>query len=420
MLKKLYEKSELWFALAWIIAYVVLASIGDNVSTSIGVSKLVTLPILIALSVVVFFFVKKNGLMEKYGLCKPQVRSAKMLFYIPLVVLLTANLWYGVAFNASPVETLLYILSMFCVGFLEEMIFRGFLFNAMAKNGVKSAIIVSSVTFGIGHMVNLINGSGAELLPNLLQVVYAVAVGFAFMMIYFKSKSLLPCIITHSVFNGLSAFSNEGMITPEMQMISGILIAIIAGGYAVYIAWSVKEKDEFNKSKPNQKSSDMELQQALLLSRNGKHVEAYPIFEELYHKNDNATNAFNLFQCAVYCGKTEEEKELYEKLKCYSPNFDKEPVELSGCFVRCNYGFILCDVNRNNEAVEIVEYLLDVLSHYKITDPTFLYIRGIPNAQMIYELIKKTFVEDEEKRNEYKNKLVSLLDHDTKIHEFKE
>ena len=85
-----------------------------------------------------------------------------MLFYIPLIVLLTVNLWYGVAMNTSPLEMVLYILSMLCVGFLEEMIFRGFLFQAMVKDGVKSAIIVSSVTFGIGHIVNLINGSGAD------------------------------------------------------------------------------------------------------------------------------------------------------------------------------------------------------------------------------------------------------------------
>ena len=95
---------------------------------------------------------------------------------------------------------------MLCVGFLEELIFRGLLFNAMLKNGKNSAIIVSSVTFGVGHIINLINGSGAELLPNLLQVVYAIAVGFMFMMIYYRTKSLLPCIITHGVFNALSAF----------------------------------------------------------------------------------------------------------------------------------------------------------------------------------------------------------------------
>ena len=243
-MKKLYKKSELWFALAWIIAYVVLASIGDNISADLGIDKIVTLPILIAMSLGLYFFVRKNGLNEKYGLCRPKLPAARMLYYIPLLVLLTANLWYGVALNMSPLETVLYVLSMFCVGFLEELIFRGLLFQAMAKDGVKSAIIVSSVTFGIGHIVNLINGSGAELLPNLLQVLYAVAIGFAFVMIYWKTKSLMPCIIVHSVFNGLSAFSNEAVMTPQRQIISGILLAVIAGGYALYLALAVKEENK--------------------------------------------------------------------------------------------------------------------------------------------------------------------------------
>jgi len=242
MLKKLYEKSEIWFAVVWIIAYVVFASAGDNISADLGIDKIVTLPILIAMSAGLYFFVRRNGLTEKYGLCKPQLPAVKMLYYIPLLVLLTANLWYGVALNQSPVETALYILSMFCVGFLEELIFRGLLFKAMAKDGVRSAIIVSSVTFGIGHIVNLINGSGAEWLPNLLQVVYAIAIGFAFVMIYCRTKSLLPCILTHSVFNGLSAFANEAVMTPQREIVSGILLAVIGGGYALYLGLAVKEE----------------------------------------------------------------------------------------------------------------------------------------------------------------------------------
>ena len=241
MLKKLYEKSEIWFAVAWIIAYVVFASTGDNISADLGIGKVATLPILIAMSAILYLFVRKNGLAEKYGLCKPRIPAAKMLYYIPLLVLLTVNLWYGAAMNLSPLETVLYVLAMFCVGFLEELIFRGLLFQAMAKDGVKSAIIVSSVTFGIGHIVNLINGSGADLLSNLLQVVYAIAIGFAFVMIYVKSKSLMPCIIVHSVFNGLSAFANEAAMTPQREIISGILLAVIAGGYALYLALAVKE-----------------------------------------------------------------------------------------------------------------------------------------------------------------------------------
>ena len=243
MMKKLYEKSEIWFAVAWIITYVVLASTGDNISADIGIIKIVTFPILIILSVILFLFVKRNGLSEKYGLCKSEIPASRMLFYIPLIVLLTVNLWHGVTMNVSPLETLLYVLSMLCVGFLEEMIFRGFLFNAMVKDGVKSAIIVSSLTFGIGHIVNRINGSGAELLPNILQIIYAVAIGFAFVMIFYKTKSLLPCIVTHSLFNAASAFGNEAAITSQSRIIQCAVIAIIAGGYALYITLMVKDKE---------------------------------------------------------------------------------------------------------------------------------------------------------------------------------
>ena len=236
MIKKFYDKNELWFSIIWIIAYCVLASMGDNLSDALGITKVITLPILLGLSIILFLFIKRNNLTEKYGFCKADVAASKMLFYIPVIILLTANMWHGFRLNMSPFESILYILSMLCVGFLEELIFRGLLFNAMLINGKNSAIIVSSVTFGVGHIINLINGSGAELLPNLLQVVYAIAVGFMFVMIYYRTKSLLPCIITHGVFNALSAFANETGLTSKEQIISCVLITLISGVYALYIA----------------------------------------------------------------------------------------------------------------------------------------------------------------------------------------
>ena len=243
MIKKLYEKSEIWFAVAWIIGYCVLASIGDNISMSIGVMKSVTLPILIILSIILYFFVKKNGLSKKYGLCKSNIPASKMLFYVPILMLFTVNLWYGAVLNITPLESVLYVFSMLCVGFLEEMIFRGFLFKAMIKDGVNSAIIVSSVTFGIGHIVNLINGSGVELLPNILQVLYAIAIGFMLVMIFHKTKSMLPCIVMHSIFNMLSTFANQATITPQDKIISALFIIIVSGGYALYIALNVKDTE---------------------------------------------------------------------------------------------------------------------------------------------------------------------------------
>jgi len=239
-MKKLYDKSQIWFAVAWIIAYCVLMSVGDSLSAEIGIEKSATLPIGILLSAILLLFLKKNGLFEEYGLCAPKASAKSMLFYIPILVMLTANLWYGVTVHYGALETALYILSMFCVGFLEEVIFRGLLFEAMRKDNVKAAIIVSSVTFGIGHIINLINGSGAELLPNLLQVIYATAAGFMFVMMYYKSKSLIGCIAAHGVFNALSAFADEANASGELQILSAVLLTVIAGAYAVYLAWTVK------------------------------------------------------------------------------------------------------------------------------------------------------------------------------------
>ena len=242
ILKILYDKSRIWFAVAWIIAYCVLMSAGDAFSAWIGIDKSVTLIVGIMLSVTLLMFLKKNGLFWNYGLCVPKTSARSMLYYTPILIMLSANFWCGVTLNCGVLETALYVLAMFCVGFLEEVIFRGLLFEAMRKDSVKAAVIVSSVTFGIGHIINLINGSGAELLPNLLQVVYATSAGFMFVMMYYKSKSLLVCIAAHSIFNALSVFANEASATEEMRIISAILLTVITGTYALYLALSIKRK----------------------------------------------------------------------------------------------------------------------------------------------------------------------------------
>ena len=100
---------------------------------------------------------------------------------------------------------------------------------------VKTAIIVSSVTFGIGHIVNLFNGSGADLFSNLLQVVYAVAAGFLFTIIFYKTKSIWPCIITHSTINSMSVFANEAAAVPMMKVATAAVLTIVSVVYAIYI-----------------------------------------------------------------------------------------------------------------------------------------------------------------------------------------
>ncbi len=243
-MKKLYEKSELAFSIIWIVLYCVLMSVGDNLSAEVGINRVISLPVALLMSAVLLVFIKRNGLSEKYGLCKPKVSAKEMLYYVPLALLILANVMFGIRLNVSVGEAVLYMLTMLCVGFLEEIIFRGMLFKAMAKDGLKSAVIVSALTFGIGHIINLFNGSGAELIPNLLQVIYAVAAGFMFVMIFLKSGSLIPCIALHGVFNALSIFADEGSLTVRDRIISCVFLVAVSGIYGGYLAYGMKNKSE--------------------------------------------------------------------------------------------------------------------------------------------------------------------------------
>ena len=92
-MKKFYEKHELLFAIFWIVVYTVamgnLRNLGDD-------SPWMMLG-LIVISALMFLFVRKNGLMEYYGLSGWAKNNRAMLWFIPLWIIASCNLWGGVA-----------------------------------------------------------------------------------------------------------------------------------------------------------------------------------------------------------------------------------------------------------------------------------------------------------------------------------
>lgn len=227
-MKKLYDKSELLFAIACIVLYTVLCgnlrSYGDDKPyMTIG---------LLAISVCLFLFVRNNNLREKYGLAGWPSNNKAMLWFIPLWIIASGNLWGIIAPDYQGSGLLFAAVSMALVGFVEELIFRGFLFKAMLKeNSVTTAIVISSVTFGIGHIVNLFTGHA--LFETLVQICFAIALGFLFTMVYYKSGSLLPGILAHSLIDVFSVFSTD--LGNIFDWIGLIVIMVIAIAYSIYL-----------------------------------------------------------------------------------------------------------------------------------------------------------------------------------------
>ena len=243
-MKKLYEKNELTFAIVWIVVYCVLQSLANPLNKAIGVAYAASAAFCVLQTVVLFAFIRKNNLQKRYGLCKSSVPAWRFLYYAPLVILASGNLWNGVALNYTPMETVCRIVCMLCVGFLEEVIFRGFLFKAIAKDNIKSAVVISSVTFGIGHIINLFNGSGMDLVGNLCQIAFAIAVGFLLVTIFYRGGSLLPCILVHSAINTLGTFANDAELTMQTQLLHLAALILLTVGYTLILTRTLPRNTE--------------------------------------------------------------------------------------------------------------------------------------------------------------------------------
>lgn len=241
-MKKLYEKNQLTFSLVWIGIYCILQSLANPLNEKIGIAYSASALFCALQAIALWAFIQKNGLRKQYGLCASPFPARRFLYYIPLMILMSRNFWNGVAVNFPLADTICYVICMLCVGFVEEVIFRGFLFKALAKDNVTSAIVISSVTFGLGHLLNLVNGSGATLAENLFQVTGAIVIGFLFVILFYRGGSLLPCIIAHSFINTASAFANETGLTLEKRMVFHLVLIGINAAYALILTKTLPER----------------------------------------------------------------------------------------------------------------------------------------------------------------------------------
>lgn len=102
-------------------------------------------------------------------------------------------------------NVLVLFLGCLAVGFGEEFMFRGFLQPLFIKkfynhqNGRFLGVFFSALFFGLFHFVNLMNSE--QVLPVVIQVVFATFMGFFFGVLVLRTNKLLPLAITHGLIN---------------------------------------------------------------------------------------------------------------------------------------------------------------------------------------------------------------------------
>ena len=227
-MRKFYETKPVLFAILWIVVYVVLIA---PLRGRFGDGSLQMLLGLVAISAALLAVIRLLGIQKELGMTRWLQNGKALLWLLPMWVLSTGNLWGGVSVRYDAITSVMAVLSFLLVGVAEEIIFRGFLFNGMKRTGsLTAAVIVSAITFGMGHIVNLLTGHATG--ETLVQIVFAVAWGFLFTFAYLKGGSLLPCIAIHGLIDAFSVFARDNAAADWAYIIATVVIAVI---YCLYL-----------------------------------------------------------------------------------------------------------------------------------------------------------------------------------------
>ncbi len=146
------------------------------------------------------------------------------------------------------VDVLLFALCCLTTGLFEELVFRGILFCALAgafkenKKGLLTAYVLSSVLFGLSHLLNGFSGS------TLLQVGYSTLTGGLFAFCFLKTKNILCCALVHGVYNFCGLLYDtqglgSGVVFDLGTVLSMLIVGVLVGIFVLYKVWKYPEEE---------------------------------------------------------------------------------------------------------------------------------------------------------------------------------
>lgn len=114
---------------------------------------------------------------------------------------------------------------------------------------------------------------------------------------------------------------------------------------------------------------------ALSLSSLDRYPEAFPHWLALFQEESTAHNALQLATTSVMCGELDRGEAWLQKFD----EINEASHETSSALARTNFISAISKAGQDvQHALPHLEWLKQLYAHLHITDPTFLYMRGVP------------------------------------------
>jgi membrane protease YdiL (CAAX protease family) len=172
------------------------------------------------------------GWWKVVGFRSPDKPSDLLYFIVPFFPIVI-NLIPGVEVTSLLLLTEILAITLM-VGFVEETIFRGLMLNALKARGFWRAAILTSVLFGLTHAMNVVTGK--SIAEDVAQVLYAVAIGFAFAALVLKKGILWPLVLAHFLINFVNFIQTPGFAyPPSWELVIVVGLAVIFTAYGLFV-----------------------------------------------------------------------------------------------------------------------------------------------------------------------------------------
>jgi membrane protease YdiL (CAAX protease family) len=178
----------------------------------------------LGLTLIVAALLAGIGWWRKIGFRAPRWRADLLYFVVPFIPMLV-NFIPGLEITSLRYVAQVFVIALM-VGFVEEAIFRGLMLQALKARGLWQAAIVTALLFGLTHALNVL--AGKSFLQDALQIVYALAIGFAYAALVLRKAILWPLVLAHFLIDFVNFIQGPGFVYPPFwEVFIGASIAVL-------------------------------------------------------------------------------------------------------------------------------------------------------------------------------------------------
>jgi uncharacterized protein len=184
------------------------------------------------LTIIVAIMLTEMSWWKAVGFRFPDRRGDLLYFLVPFI-LMFINFIPGVE-----VKSFRYLLEVavitLMVGFVEEVIFRGLMLHSLKGRGLWKAAIITALLFGLTHALNVLTGK--SLAEDVAQILYAVAIGFAFAALVLRTGILWPLILAHWLINFINFIEKPGFTySAPWNVLIPVGISVVFTAYGIFL-----------------------------------------------------------------------------------------------------------------------------------------------------------------------------------------